>query len=597
MNATRKLARYLAPYRLWAILAPLLMALEVAMDLMQPRLLQRIIDEGIAQSNMAVVLNTGGWMIGVALIGLVGGMGCTVFAILAGQGFGADLRGDLFRKVQQLSFGNLDRLETGALITRLTNDVTQVMEIVMMLLRIMVRVPLLLVGSLVMAVLTSPSLALIFLALAPLVLALMIWIINKTFPMFGEVQRRLDGINTVLQENLAGVRVVKAFARADHERGRFSTANDRLMEQNILATRTSAITMPLMMLAMNAGVVAAIWFGGVSINAGGMQVGQLVAFLNYLTQTLFSLMMISMLVVRIARAEASAERIHEVLDNRPDVPPTPNALKTFAPQGRVAFENVWFSYDNKSTTSNRALTHPPPVTAPNDYTIKDVSFVVESGQTVAILGATGSGKSSLVNLIPRFYDADAGRITIDGVDVRMIDESILRRSVAVALQETILFRGTIRENIRYGRPEATDDEVIAAAKIAQAHDFIARFPDGYDSIVGQRGVNLSGGQKQRIAIARALLANPTILVLDDSTSAVDVATEARLQTAFATLPQRQTRIIVAQRISAALSADIILVLDDGRIVAQGAHQDLLTTSPIYREIYASQLENGALSHE
>lgn len=597
MNATRKLARYLAPYRLWAILAPLLMALEVAMDLMQPRLLQRIIDEGIAQGNMAVVLNTGGWMIGVALIGLVGGMGCTVFAILAGQGFGADLRGDLFRKVQQLSFGNLDRLETGALITRLTNDVTQVMEIVMMLLRIMVRVPLLLVGSLVMAVLTSPSLALIFLALAPLVLALMIWIINKTFPMFGEVQRRLDGINTVLQENLAGVRVVKAFARADHERGRFSTANDRLMEQNILATRTSAITMPLMMLAMNAGVVAAIWFGGVSINAGGMQVGQLVAFLNYLTQTLFSLMMISMLVVRIARAEASAERIHEVLDNRPDVPPTPNALKTFAPQGRVAFENVWFSYDNKSTTSNRALTHPPPVTAPNDYTIKDVSFVVESGQTVAILGATGSGKSSLVNLIPRFYDADAGRITIDGVDVRMIDESILRRSVAVALQETILFRGTIRENIRYGRPEATDDEVIAAAKIAQAHDFIARFPDGYDSIVGQRGVNLSGGQKQRIAIARALLANPTILVLDDSTSAVDVATEARLQTAFATLPQRQTRIIVAQRISAALSADIILVLDDGRIVAQGAHQDLLTTSPIYREIYASQLENGALSHE
>lgn len=599
MNATRKLARYLAPYRLWAILAPLLMALEVAMDLMQPRLLQRIIDDGIAKGNMAIVINTGGWMIGVALIGLVGGMGCTVFAILAGQGFGADLRGDLFRKVQQLSFGNLDRLETGALITRLTNDVTQVMEIVMMLLRIMVRVPLLLVGSLVMAVLTSPSLALIFLALAPLVLALMIWIINKTFPMFGEVQRRLDGINTVLQENLAGVRVVKAFARADHERGRFSTANDRLMEQNILATRTSAITMPLMMLAMNAGVVAAIWFGGVSINAGGMQVGQLVAFLNYLTQTLFSLMMISMLVVRIARAEASAERIHEVLDNQPDVPPTPNALKNFAPQGRVAFENVWFSYDNKAApaTGNHAPGNSQPVTAPNDYTIKDVSFVAEPGQTVAILGATGSGKSSLVNLIPRFYDADAGRITIDGVDVRMIDESILRRSVAVALQETILFSGAIRENIRYGRPEATDDEVIAAAKIAQAHDFIARFPDGYDSIVGQRGVNLSGGQKQRIAIARALLANPTILVLDDSTSAVDVATEARLQTAFATLPQRQTRIIVAQRISAALSADIILVLDDGRIVAQGTHQNLLTTSPIYREIYASQLENGALSHE
>jgi len=596
MHATRKLARYLAPYRLWAILAPLLMALEVAMDLMQPRLVQHIIDDGIARGDMVAVFTTGGWMVGAALIGLVGGMGCTVFAILAGQHFGADLRGDLFRKVQSFSFGNLDRLDTGALITRLTNDVTQVVEIVMVLLRIMVRVPLLLVGSLIMAVITSPRLALIFLVLIPLVLAALNWIINKTFPMFGDVQRRLDTINTVLQENLAGVRVVKAFARSGHEQQRFHGANDRLMDQNILAMRTSAVTMPLMMLAMNGGVVAAIWFGGISITTGDLHVGQLVAFINYLTQTLMSLMMISMLVIRIARAEASAGRIHEVLESEPEVRPVPGARTAFAPRGRVAFEHVWFSYDGTSEANGERSTFNVQ-SSPHDYALKDVSFIAEPGQTVAILGATGSGKSSLVNLIPRFYDVTSGRVTLDGIDVRDIDEAALRRAVGVALQETVLFSGTIRDNIRYGRPDASDDEVITAARIAQAHAFIMRFPDGYDSPVGQRGVNLSGGQKQRIAIARALLAEPMILILDDSTSAVDVATEAQIQAALRSMAQRQTRIIVAQRISAALGADMILVLDDGRVVGRGTHTELLENSPIYREIYESQLANGVLSHD
>ena len=428
----------------------------------------------------------------------------------------------------------------------------------------------------------------------------LIWIINKTFPMFGEVQRRLDKLNTVMQENLAGVRVVKAFARADHELGRFYGANDRLMDQNITAVRISAVTMPIMMLTLNFGVVAALWFGGVQVNAGGLQLGQLIAFINYLSQTLMSLMMISMLVVRFARSEASAARIQEVLDSQPDLQHRPDALTAFAPKGRLAFENVSFSYedggrrtnDESSTASSSSFIPRPP-----SAVLKDISFTVEPGQTVALLGATGAGKSSLANLIPRFYDVNGGRITIDGVDVRDVDEAALHGAIGVALQESILFTGPIRDNIRYGRPAASDDEVIAAAKMAQAHEFISRFPEGYDSIVGQRGVNLSGGQRQRIAIARALLSRPAVLIFDDSTSAVDVETEARIQAALDAMPVRPTRVVIAQRISTVLSADMILVLDDGRVAAQGTHAQLLEFSPIYREIYESQMDNGAIIHE
>jgi ATP-binding cassette subfamily B protein len=578
MRATRTLGRFLAPYWRWAALAPLLMAVEVAMDLTQPRLIEHIIDHGIIPGDRSVVLSTGLWMLGAALIGLVGGVGCGVCTILASMSFGADLRGALFRKVQALSFGNLDRLETGGLITRLTNDVTQVQEMVMMLLRVMVRVPLLLVGSIILAVITSPQLALIFLVLVPLVVGTLAWVINKTFPMFSEVQHRLDLLNTVLQENLAGVRVVKAFARTAHERLRFGHANDSLMAQSITAVRTSAFTLPAMMLTLNAGIVAALWFGGLKVSAGGLAVGQLVAFINYLTQTLMSLMMISMLVVRFARAEASAERIHELLTSAPDLPSRLDARPIATSQKRLAFEDVSFSYDRDG----------------RDPVLKNISFVAEPGQTVAVLGATGAGKSTLVNLIPRFYDVTSGRVTLDGVDVREIDEAALRGAVGMALQESILFSGSIADNIRYGQPCATDAEVIAAARLAQAHDFICRFPNGYDSVVGQRGVNLSGGQKQRIAIARALLKGPGLLILDDSTSAVDVETEARIQEGLAALPERQTRVVVAQRISTVLNADMILVLDDGRVVAAGPHMELLAASPIYREIYASQMHNGAL---
>lgn len=576
MPATRKLAPFLKPYWHWAVLAPLLMLLEVAMDLLQPRLMQQIIDVGIAQANQAFVINTGLRMIGIALIGLVGGVGCGFFTVLAAQNFGADLRQTLFAKVQTFTFANLDKLETGSLLTRLTNDVTQVQEMVGMLLRVMVRAPLLMVGSLLMAIITSPQLALLFLLLIPLVTVILVRVIRRSYPLYGGVQERLDRLNTVLQENLAGVRVVKAFVRAAHELQRFRQANSRLMEQNILAVRTVAITMPLMLLVLNGGIVLALWLGGVQVKQGGLAVGQVVAFISYLIQALMSLMMVSMLTMRFSRAEASAVRINEVLANQPAVQNQPDPRQDFVVRGAIAFNQVSFGYNGAGA----------------DAVLKGISFTVAPGETVALIGATGAGKSSLVALIPRFYDVQAGQVTIDGVDVRALDESVLRRQISVALQEAVLFTGTIADNIRYGRPTATDDEVIAAAKVAQAHDFISSFPDGYATLVGQRGVNLSGGQKQRIAIARALLPQPAILILDDSTSAVDLETEARLQRALAELRQGRTNVIVAQRISTVLSADKILLLDDGCLVAAGRHAELLAHSPLYQEIYYSQMERS-----
>jgi len=591
MKSIKTLMKYLKPYWLWATLAPLLMMLEVAMDLMQPRMIQRIVDEGLARLDMQVVIHTGLWMVGFALLGAVGGIGCTVFSVLAAMGFGTDLREALFTKVQSLSFANLDELETGQLVTRLTNDVVQIQELVSMMLRIMVRSPLLLLGSLVMVIVTSPRLAVLLLILVPLVTGLLVWVIKKAYPMFGEVQRKLDDLNTVMQENLAGVRVVKAFVRAAHEIARFGRVNDALMNQIVRAARMLAITWPFMMTTVNLGVIGALWFGGVLVNKGDMQIGQLIAFVNYLMRTLMSLMFVSMLIMRLARAQASADRIVEVMEAVPTVQDKPNALVDFKPRGRVAFEGVTFSYsgDMHDLVLGGGPSHnggPP-----------GINFVAEPGETVAILGATGSGKSTLVHLIPRFYDVTGGRVTLDGVDVCDIDQATLRRHIGIALQESVLFSGTIRDNIRYGRPEATDEEVIAAAKAAQAHDFIMEFPDGYDTIVGQRGVNLSGGQKQRIAIARAILVQPAVLILDDSTSAVDVETETKIQEALEDIMRDRTSFVIAQRISTVLNADKILVLDEGRLVAEGTHRELLVSSPVYREIYDSQLGNGVISHD
>lgn len=577
MKASLDLIKFLKPYKRWVILAPLLMLLEVVMDLMQPRLIQRIVDEGIATLNLSLVIQSGLLMVGLALIGAMGGMSNGICAVKAVQGFGADLRESLFRKVQTLSFGNLDELETGQLITRLTNDVTQVQEAIHILLRILVRAPLLLIGSLVMAILTSPQLAFLPLLLMPIELAVIVWIVRHATPLYTAVQERLDALNEVMQENLAGVRVVKAFARAAHEEARFGAANDRLMNQTIHVTRVVAVILPFMMVTMNLGIAGALWFGGAHIVAGRMHVGQIIAFVNYLMTTLFSLMMVSTLVIQVARAIASAARIQEVLQSQPQVRDQDDALDEIQPRGRVAFENVTFSYNGD---------HSEPV-------LKEIDLIAEPGQTVAILGTTGAGKSSLVHLVPRFYDVTAGRVTLDGVDVREIRQAALRRHIAVALQEAVLFSGTIRENIAYGRPDATEEEIVAAAQAAQAHEFIMSFPDGYDTMVGQRGVNLSGGQKQRLAIARAILTQPAVLILDDSTSAVDIETEARIHEKLQALPRPCTRFIIAQRISTVLEADQIVVLEGGQIAARGTHRELLATSPIYREIYESQLGNGA----
>lgn len=583
MRSLRPLIPFLRPYFLWALLAPLCMMLEVAGDLMQPRLLQVIVDQGIAHNDLSVVLRCGGWMVALAVAGVFTGGGCGAFAVLAAQGFGADVRRALFRHVQSLSFGNLDELETGGLITRLTNDVTQVQELVMLLLRSLVRAPLLMIGGLVMAILTSPRLALLFVALMPFVVAVLVVVLRRSYPLWGQVQRRLDALNTVLQENLAGVRVVKAFARAAYERERFAVANDALRERNTLSVRIGAVTMPLVMLALNSGVVAALWLGGVNVRDGALEVGQLLAFINYLMQSLMALMMVSMALMQVSRAEASAQRVGETLATRPAIPPnagTDAGIDLPLVRGSVRFENVSFQFQNGQ----------------GDPVLKNICFEAQPGQTIAILGATGAGKSSLVQLIPRFYDVSSGRITLDGQDVRALSEATLRRSVGIALQEAVLFSGTIRDNIRYGRPDASEAKVLAAARAAQADEFIARLPDGYDSVVGQRGVNLSGGQKQRLAIARALLPQPAVLILDDSTSAVDVATEARIQAALEAGSAGQTRFIVAQRVSAAIGADKILVLEDGELVAQGTHDELLNSSAVYQEIYGSQMENGVLLH-
>lgn len=546
---------------------------EVAMDLMIPRLTQQIIDEGIANDDLGMVLRTAGLMVGIALLGVIFGVLCGVFAVKASLEFATDLRDALFKKVQSLSFLNLDKLESGSLITRLTNDVVQMTDAVQMMLRILVRAPLLLLGSIVMAIITAPQLSLLFVALIPILLVMMAMVMMKAFPRFRMVQKKLDHVNSVIQENLAGVRIVKAFARHTYESDRFGDSNDDLRDTTLSAVYVVIIAMPMMMLIVNMGLVSALWFGGNLVDTGDIEVGALIAFTNYLMQSLFALMMVSMVLMRFTRAEASAERIGEVFDQIPEIVnnPAPNQPERTA--GKVEFQHVTFKYGEEST----------PV-------LQNISFTVNPGETLAILGTTGSGKSTIVSLIPRFYDVASGRVLVNDMDVREWDEDRLRDHISIALQEPVLFSGTIRDNIRFGNPDATDEDVERAAQMAQAEEFISNLDDGYNSIVGQRGVNLSGGQRQRLAIARAIVNNAPILILDDSTSAVDVQTERKIQEALATVDT--TVIIVAQRISAVVNANTIIVLENGEIIAHGHHEELMETSKVYQEIYRSQVESG-----
>jgi ATP-binding cassette subfamily B multidrug efflux pump len=577
MKSLRRMIHFVEPYKIQAILAMLLLLGVVIADLLIPRLTQQVIDQGVARQDMRMIETTSLLMLGATALSALFAVGNTLLSVRVAMGAGADLRSALVQKVQTFSSGNLDRIQTGQLLVRATSDVNMVQMVVQMSLRMLTRAPLWMLGSVFMLIRTSRRLALLMLVLLLVILGIIWFFLAKARPLFLSVQRKLDRLNQVLQENLAGVRVVKAFVRIEHENARFDQANSDLTAENIKVMQFMASLIPTMLFLVNLGIVGVVWFGGKLVIGGDFTVGEIVASINYMSYSLFPMMMLGGMIGPLSAADASAGRIWEVLDSTAEVQNRPDTQALPDVKGRIVFEDVCFSYNHGC----------------DEPVLKDINLVAEPGQTVAILGATGAGKSSLIHLIPRFYDVEGGRVTLDGVDVRDIPLDALRAQIGIALQETVLFSGTIRDNIRYGRSDATEEEVVAAAKAAQAHDFITAFPDAYDTEVGQRGVNLSGGQKQRIAIARALLVQPRVLILDDSTSAVDVETEARIEAALERLMADCTTFVIAQRISTVLNADKIVVLDRGQVAAEGTHAELMKSSPIYREIYESQLGDGS----
>jgi len=571
-----RILSFVKPYRLQALAAVLLLLIAVLIELIQPRLIQRVIDEGIAQGDLTVITVTVGIMIALAIFETGMTIANTFMSVKVAQSFAHDVRSSAFRQIQKFSFGNLDKFQTGELVVRLSSDVNIAQMIVMMLLRMFIRAPIMVVGSILMMLTINLELAKIMLFLLPLTLILAIIFVAKGQPLFLGVQRRLDKLNMVLQENLAGIRVVKSFVRTDREIKRFGGANQDLYSQQVKVTILFSILFPTMLLIINMSILGVIWFGGQQAIAGTFTVGELVAFTNYLLTSIFPLLFFSIMAAQLSAADASAKRIYEVLDSKPKIVEKPEATPLKKIDGRVAFEDVCFSYTEDC----------------KEPVLSQISFVAEPGETVAILGATGSGKTTLVNLIPRFYDATKGRVTIDGIDIRDVTIQSLRENIAVSLQEPILFSGTVKENITYGKPDASVEDISSAAEASQTFEFIKSLPKGYESDVGHRGAGLSGGQKQRIAIARALLLKPKILILDDSTSSVDVQTEVKIQEALEKLMGKSTIFIVAQRVSTVLKADKIIVLEKGKIAAIGNHAQLIKESPIYKEIYDSQLGGG-----
>ncbi len=567
---------YLKHYWLLAAGAFLGLLISSATRLVIPRLTQTIIDDGIVAGQMQVVLRAAVGMVGLAIAGSVFTFLQGVLSARTAQGIAYDLRNELYARIQSLSFSYHDRAQTGQLLTRATSDVEMVHMFIGMGFIQLISAILMMVGSIALLVATDWQLALIMLVLVPLTFGVFGLFASKARPLFMRIQQRIADLNTVLQENLAGVRVVKAFARESYEAQRYTQANQNLFDLNLVVGRLFATAMPLIFLIANLSLLSVYWIGGRQAIAGHLSVGRLVAFANYMMMAFFPMLMLGMIMAMISQAGASAERVFEILDAQSEVVEKPGAIVLPTIEGRVAFENVSFRYFGGG-----------------ELVLKDVSFTAEPGQTVALLGATGSGKSTIINLIPRFYDVTEGRVTVDDHDVSDVTLDSLRQQVGIVLQETTLFSGTIRENIAFGRPEAELEQIIAAAKAAEAHDFIMGFPEGYESPVGERGVTLSGGEKQRIAIARALLLDPRILILDDATSSVDYETEFRIQQALERLMEGRTSFVIAQRIATALNADQILVLERGEIVARGTHEELLDESPIYAEIYYSQLEGGS----
>ena len=626
MRALRQISRFVLPYK-WALIFGLVTTvLPVIMELLIPRLLQYVIDQGVVAGDMSVVWRGTGWMFATALLGAVATLGQGICRATLSQGTAYDMRNSLFAHIQSLSFANLDRMQTGQLMTRLSSDVDVVRMFASAGVALLIRAVLMILGALVMAFITDWRLTMIVLVMLAAAGLVMRQILVSVQPLFAVVQQKLSALNTVVQENLAGAQVVKAFVREPHAVEQFEQGNSDYMRENVRVGRLLALAIPMLALITNVGMVGVIWFGGVDTINGRLSVGELVAFNNYLLIGMAPLLLLSNILAMVSRAAVSSERILDLLAMPPAIVTAPDAHRSPQVAGKVVFEDVSYRYlsgrtgsesgadisaygaadliptEQNGTGTGHDSSHDnnnsngTSSTPKNDEVLDDVSFAVEPGQAVAILGATGSGKSTLVNLIPRFYDVTAGRILIDGVDVRQWAPKSLRERIGVVLQQTTLFTGTVRENIAFGRPDATLEEVTAAAQAAQAHDFIMALPDGYESAVEERGVNFSGGQRQRIAIARALLVSPSILILDDSTSAVDMETEFKIQHALETLMAGRTTFIVAQRISSVLKADKILVLDGGRIAAQGTHRQLLSSSPIYQEIYQSQMgSNGQMA--
>ncbi len=562
---------------IYTILAPLMMFIEVIMDLNQPKLMSDIIDIGVANGDITYVLNVGFKMIVVAFIGILGGMLCGVFSTLASMNMGKNMRQGLFNKIQSLSFSEIDQFKTSSLITRLTNDVTQVQNMVMMALRGMVRSPLICLGGIIMSLSISVKLSMIFLVVIPLIILSVTVITAKSTPFFTAMQKKIDNVNLVMRENLLGVRVVKAFAIEDKVKERFSYANDDLMSTSIKAQSVTILLWPLVTLIMNLSVVAILWFGGNYVNKGSLEIGKIMAFINYLVQIMSSLNMLVMIIINFSRAKVSASRINEVLDVESSITDKEDAKKIN--KFNIEFKDVYFKYNKDG-----------------DYVLKGISFKAEEGEKIGIIGATGSGKSTLISLIPRLYDTSSGTVMIGNEDVKNLKINELRSLIGVVLQDTTLFSGSIEDNLKFGKEDATEEMMISSVKDAQAFEFINANNEGFNREVGQRGKNLSGGQKQRISIARTLIKNPKILILDDSSSALDMATEAKLQKSIKNGMKNSTVFLIAQRISAVKDSDKIIVLDNGEIVAIGNHEELIKECDIYRSISISQLGEEVVSN-
>lgn len=571
-----KLKKYLKPYWLFALLSPLAMVLEVSMDLLQPKLMSKIVDDGVLAGNMELIIKTGILMFGLVLLGCLGGILSSLFGNITAMSFGNDLRKDTFKSVMNLSYQQTDKFTTGSLVTRLTNDITATQDFVGMALRMFVRTTMQFVGGIVMALSLNVNFALIMAVSLPIQLCFLWLLLSKASPLFGIVQSKLDKVNSVVQENVSGARVVKAYVREDYEINRFSEANDDLINHTLKVQKLMATLNPILMVIMNVSVIAIIYMGGMQVEARNMQVGEVMAAITYITQILMSVMMLGNMFQSVSRASASAKRIIEVLDTEPAVKSGNYDGKNNKESsvGTVSFKNVNFHYPNFSSK---------PI-------LNNISFDIKHGETIAILGATGCGKTSLVNLIPRFYDATEGEIFIDGVNIKEYSLDYLRNKIGFVLQKSELFSGTIAENIRWGNENATDEEVIKAAEIAQASEFIAKFNGTYNAYVSEKGASLSGGQKQRMSIARAILKNPEILIFDDSTSALDLATEAKLQKALRENLKDTTIIMIAQRIASVMNADRIAVIENGNLVAFDNHENLMKSCEVYQDIYNSQMK-------